>query len=83
MPALQKILKGMVCSEKEARVSTKRTQETVRFDKRNRLTDKSWKKKNLSCQTQQMSKTPVQTGREKSKCPLRNPKNHHQEDRHQ
>ena len=47
-----KILKGIVCSEKEATVSAKRTQETVRFDKRNRLTDKSWKKKNLSCQTQ-------------------------------
>lgn len=40
-----KILKGIVCSEKEATVSAKRTQEIVRFDKRNRLTDKSWKKK--------------------------------------
>lgn len=45
MPALQKILKGMVCSEKDATVSAKRTQETVRFDERNRLTDKGWKKK--------------------------------------
>lgn len=40
-----KILKGIMCSEKEATVSAKRTQEIVRFDKRNRLTDKSWKKK--------------------------------------
>ena len=45
MLALQKILKGMVCSEKDATVSAKRTQETVRFDERNRLTDKGWKKK--------------------------------------